>query len=1453
MPNFIETIDFIEKTSDSIVEKGRRFELLIKNYLLTDPQYSFSDVFLWREWENRPQHVDTGIDIVAKTHDLGEFWAIQCKFYAEDTVLTKKSIDSFFTASGQSFTVNGEIYHFNQRIIVATTENWSLHAKAAITNQNIPVLYIGFSDLENSPVDWNALLNQVTGQRALVKKSLRPHQETAIQDVAKGLQSADRGKLIMACGTGKTFTSLKIAEKMLPDHGIVLFLVPSIALLSQSLREWTAESERDLHFVAVCSDGKASQLDAEDIRVTDLSFPATTDIEKIKNYMERFKKSALSSRAFFVIFSTYQSIDVVSAWQKETLITFDLVICDEAHRTTGVTLAKNDESHFVKVHENKFIQAKKRLYMTATPRLFTDTAKKKAEENDAILCSMDDPAIYGENLHKLGFSTAVEKGLLSDYKVLVLAVPEDYVKQFGQQNLNSELSVEDKAKIIGFWNGLAKKFHGENNDDDLPYMRRAVAFAGRIKDSESMVKNFASVVQEYKQNNPDEIDLICAAEHVDGKMGIAARNSHLRWLKDEPKNLECRILSNARCLSEGVDVPALDAVIFLNPRNSKIDVVQSVGRVMRKSPNKKYGYVILPVVIPSQMSPEEALDKNEAFKVVWDVLQALRAHDDRFQAMINKIELNRAIPDNLSFNVIGQEIAEESAPYGANSSQFAINFDVTSWKNALFAKLVLKCGERRYWEDWAKDIADIAERHIKRLNDLLKSGIYQVAFSEFLTGLQQQINPSIQQHEAIEMLAQHLITKPVFDALFENYEFTQKNPVSQAMQKMLSILEEQTLEEERKTLEKFYDSVRKRASGIDNSAGKQRVIIELYDKFFKSAFPRLSERLGIVYTPVEVVDFIVQSAAVALQREFGKSLGDEGVHILDPFSGTGTFIVRLLQSGLIAKENLLRKYETELHANEIVLLAYYIAAVNIEEAFHELNQSDYLPFNGMVLTDTFQMYEKRDWVDVQVLPENNERVEKQKATPIQIIIGNPPYSVGQSSANDNNQNLAYFSLDNRITETYAKFSNATSIRNLYDAYIRAIRWASDRVKDKGIIAFVTNGSFIDTNSMAGLRKCLVDEFTNIYCFNLRGNIRKFNKAEGQNIFGQSSMTPIAITFFIKNPAKKGNCELFYHDIGDCLSQKEKLNIIMGFKNIDNVDWQKIKPNKSHDWINQRSDDFSTFISLGDKKNKAEKMFFNSYSLGIATGRDTWAYNFAKSNLANNMQRMIAFYNSQVDAYHAIPKNERPDVDQFIDFDAEKISWARGTKQSLQRNKPGIFNEACIIKSMYRPFCKQWLYFDRQFNEMIYQMSKIFPNPDTENLVICVPSLGARRDFSVFISNTLPDLHIFESGSQCFPLYIYEESTATEGLFSQNTSHWQRRDAINDDILRDYRAHYADSRIDKTAIFYYIYGVLHDSEYKTNYAADLKKMLPRIPYMPDFWQYSDNFVRIRIYRHKNFQN
>ncbi|WP_256386453.1 helicase-related protein, partial [Hydrocoleum sp. CS-953] len=481
-------------------------------------------------------------------------------------------------------------------------------------------------------------------------------------------------------------------------------------------------------------------------------------------------------------------------------------------------------------------------------------------------------------------------------------------------------------------------------------MKRAVAFSRSIKDSQKIVKLFAEIINQYQQLNPDDEEFLqCELDHVDGKHNSLERNGKLEWLKADTNTQEniCRILSNARCLSEGVDVPALDAVMFLTPRNSVVDVVQSVGRVMRKAEGKKYGYIILPVGIPADISPDIALKDNQKYKVIWQVLQALRAHDDRFNNTVNKIDLNKRRPEQVSIVGVG---GKENDNYGGKNVdgsykqlELNLNFPVEEWRDAIYAKIVVKCGNRRYWEDWAKDVAKIAENHISIIKGLLvgangNSSIKQV-FDDFLGGLHQNINPNVTEDEAIEMLSQHLITKPVFDALFEGYEFTKFNPVSQTMQKMLDVLEGESLEKEVRGLEKFYDSVRERASGIDNAEGKQKVITELYDKFFRTAFPRLAERLGIVYTPVEVVDFIIKSADFALKKEFGLGLTDEGVHILDPFTGTGTFIVRLLQSGLIKKEDLSRKFGYELHANEIVLLAYYIAAINIEETYHFLSQS----------------------------------------------------------------------------------------------------------------------------------------------------------------------------------------------------------------------------------------------------------------------------------------------------------------------------------------------------------------------------------------------------------------------------------------------------------------------------------------------------------------------------------
>jgi len=981
---------------------GDKFERLFVNYLVTEPYYRdrFSDVWMWNEWPGRGRRPDTGIDLVAQERDGGGLCAIQCKFYAPEHRLEKADLDSFFATSGKS--------PFTSRIVVSTTDNWTKHAEDLLDDDRVPCVRIRLLDLDNSAIDWSQFsLSRPDRMRLRPKKQPMEHQNEAIRDVLRGLENSDRGKLIMACGTGKTFTALKIAEsftkglhKNSSHNGRILFLVPSIALMSQSLREWTVESSVPIHALAVCSDtavGKAS--DMEDFRVHDLPFPATTDSRKLSKQLVGLKET----RPLTVVFSTYQSIATVH--EAQTLHgapAFDLIVCDEAHRTTGVTLAGKDESHFVRVHDANYIKAEKRLYMTATPRIYMDATKSKAKEADAELCSMDDELLFGRELHRLGFGEAISRELLSDYKVMVLAVDEKFVSKTFQNELAAASKANGKGyddyfsdlvKITGCWNGLSKRMLTEDEKQllasDTAPMRRAVAFSRSIKASTQIKEMFSGIVDKYVENVPeDQRDamLRCEVDHVDGTMNALKRANLLDWLKadTDKEGHICRILSNARCLSEGVDVPSLDAVLFLNPRNSVVDVVQAVGRVMRRAEGKKYGYIILPIGIPADTSPEEALKDNDKYKIVWQVLQALRSHDERIEAAINKIDLTGRSPDNISIIGVGGDAGDDEQTDSGGTKekpeQFRLDFpNLDAWRDAIFARIVLKCGDRRYWESWAKDVAQIAERQVTRIKALLETDDDKIrrAFEKFLTGLRNNLNPSVSETDAIEMLAQHLITQPVFDALFEGYAFTQHNPVSKSMQKMLDILHASGLGKESESLEKFYTSVRLRASGIDNAESRQRIIVELYDKFFRTAFPRMAERLGIVYTPIEVVDFILKSADFALRQEFGVGLTDRGVHVLDPFTGTGTFIVRLLQGGFFSPQDIERKYKNELHANEIVLLAYYIAAVNIEYAYHLQRvqsgvREPYQPFEGIVLTDTFQLMEGRDSLNEQMFPDNVE-------------------------------------------------------------------------------------------------------------------------------------------------------------------------------------------------------------------------------------------------------------------------------------------------------------------------------------------------------------------------------------------------------------------------------------------------------------------------------------------------
>lgn len=1451
-------------------DQGDRLERLTKEFLTKDSIQSrlYKKVYLWKDWDGRENFGDIGIDLVAENVD-GGVTAIQCKFYDEHSTIAKEHIDSFISASGRK--------PFTHRIIVSTTDKWSKNAEKMLEEQRFPVQRMGLQTFRDSNIDWSTYSLDDPGEQQVgykPHKELRPHQDIAITRTLKGLQKDDRGQLIMACGTGKTFTAIRLAEKFAEQnggHARVLFMVPSLALMSQSISEFSNEIEGPFHAYAVCSDSKVGRekkrgganADLADLRVEDLQLPATTDGAELAAAMN----ANPLDEGLEVVFSTYHSIDAVSEAQAAGVGEFDLIICDEAHRTTGVTLADESESNFVKIHDDNWVAGRKRVYMTATPKIFNEDTKFQASEKAAVLCSMDDMDTFGPVFYRIGFGEAVEKGLLTDYKVLVLGVSESQIATSFQNLLadeSNELAIDDVAKLVGCWNGLAKRRSGEleaSFGDDLEPMKRAVAFSRSIKDSQKIEREFEDLVRinlRNRENDDPTDDLGVQVRHIDGGFNAQSRAELLNWLKQEPNEEGpiCRILTNARCLTEGVDVPNLDAVLFLNPRNSMVDVIQAVGRVMRRAEGKKYGYIILPIAIPDGMSTAQALSDNKRYKVVWQVLQALRAHDERMDATIHQIELNASDPESIIVQTVDLAPKKEKDSIGANDTeapedsitpgeQTTLTFPAQEWKDGVYAKIVDKVGTREYWDDWSKDIATIAGRHITMIRHLLDEAApeseLRTVFAQFVEGLQQTLNPAIDEDQAIEMLAQHLITQPVFDAMFAGHRFTELNPISLAMQNVVDHLNANAaFEKERESLSAFYESVQRRVKDLDNAAAKQHVIKDLYDKFFQNAFPRIAERLGIVFTPVPVVDYILRSADAALRESFGKSLSDEGVSIIEPFVGTGTFITRLLQLGLIRPEDLERKYTRELFANEIVLLSYYIAAINIETVYGEVAKehglgSEYVPFNGMVLTDTFQLSESSHHLNLPAFRANSERAERELEQDIRVIVMNPPYSSGQNSANDNNQNEKYPKLDERIAETYAKNSSGANKNSIYDSYIRAIRWASDRVKDSGVIAFVSNGSFIDGNAADGLRKCLVDEFSKLYVYNLRGNQRtsgEQSRREGGKIFGSGSRTPVAICVLVKDPSHTGEAVLHYRDIGDYLSREEKLDIIAREGSIAHTEWEVIVPNEAADWINQRDENYDTYQPIGDRDTKGKPNtpgIFQLYSRGLATSRDAWVYNFSARAVEENVRRMIGVYNSQIDV-------EQPNMDPT------KIAWGDGLKSLLRRKVQIGYSAVAKRLSVYRPFCKQYVYFDAPLNERQYQLPRLFPTPTHENIAFGFTGRGATKEFSVLMVDTLPDLESI-SKAQWMSLYTYEPVVEEDGGFNLNlgggevVDGYTRKENITDTTLAAYRSTYGDESIAKEDIFYYIYALLHHPEYREKYAADLKKMLPRIPLVKGFWEYS----------------
>ncbi|HDR7260258.1 TPA: DEAD/DEAH box helicase [Bacillus paranthracis] len=1428
--SFVALINEIDTKEHTQRDRGTLFELLIAAYLEKEPMYARLFDKVWKLSEvpdnyNVPKK-DTGVDLVARKRETGELVAVQCKFYSTDTTIRKEHIDSFLNEVGKQY--------YSEGIIVTLTDKWSDNADNALKFRDKRIARISLAQLQESQIDWSSYsFNNPEKVKLQDKKTPRPHQDPAIESVVEGLKTADRGKLIMAPGTGKTYTSMAIAERMAAEKkGIfrVLYLVPSIQLLSQTLRSWNADTNFNMDSIAVCSDRKVTKEkgnnELEDIAAADLGYPATTDYKKLLEYQAHIENSD-STGEFLTVFSTYQSIDVIIEAQKNGFYDFDLVICDEAHRTTGATENGKEASAFTKVHSDNNIKTTKRLYQTATPRVYGEDARKKAEEMSVLIADMSDSEIYGEEFYRIGFGDAIRKDILTDYKVMVLAVDEEVIARRFQQMLarESELEFDDVTKIIGCWNGLVKR--KSHSDETLGEpMKRAIAFTGTIKDSKLITDMFSQVVDEYinEINDPNDIFSI-EIEHADGSMNALQKNEKISWLKADVSDHTCRILSNARFLTEGVDVPDLDAVMFLKPRKSKIDIAQAVGRVMRKAPGKDYGYVILPIGIPAGVDPNTVLDNNEKYRVVWEVLNALRSLDERFDATINKLELNKKKPEQIQ--VIGVGDAPEGGLVIPDPKDRQLEWSLTDedWselERAIYGKIVRKVGDVRYWEDWSKDVADIAQQHMMRIRVMLenKNSRAYSEFRKFVKSLRHNINNSISDNQAIEMLAQHLITKPVFEALFESYSFVLNNPVSRAMESMLTILAEHGLVKEQERLQNFYDSVRLRAEGIDNLKAKQDIIVQLYNKFFKVGFKETTESLGIVFTPVEAVDFIIESVNSILKRHFGKSLGSKGIHVLDPFTGTGTFIARVLQSGLISKEDLVRKYTKELHANEIVLLSYYIAAINIEETFHTLSGGDYLPFEGIVLTDTFESTERKDSFMDEMFDENNQRLKKQMEEPIFAIIGNPPYSAGSTDVNVNMGNNSYPYLDHAITNTYAKYSTSTSKNGIYDSYLRAFRWSSDRL-DKGVIGFVTNNSYIDAKSMDGVRASWYKEFNYIYIFNLRGDARsqgEQRRKEAGNIFGEGSRTGVAITLLVKDGSDVH--KILYSEIDDYLTKTQKLQTLINKKSIDNIKFIEISPDSNNDWINLRDEEYQKFLSIYEETSSS---IFIEKTLGVSTDRDSWVYGFNKDKVVSNVSKMVSNFNSEVKRLENVtdPKEKFAAANKDKSF----IKWAENLKKALYRSGKLSFNEENIVKSMYRPFTKKWFMYDEK---LISRSRKFKEMLGSDRRMIVLTGQGVKKQFSAFVTNKIPDYHVINNGQ----VFLIEDASTQGGLFSNTGSLSGEFNNISEKVAKDYN-------LSKEDLFYYVYAMLHHKEYLAKYENDLKKAVPRIPKVKQ----KEKFVKI----------
>ena len=1065
--------------------------------------------------------------------------------------------------------------------------------------------------------------------------------------------------------------------------------------------------------------------------------------------------------------------------------------------------------------------------------------RENVKKDDILRYSMDDEEKFGRDFYKYSFSKAIEEGVLSDYRIVVFKVPKHASKALRLEGERDETILSKEPDLPGKILGAFSSFYlnpenkkeylgdkllicsGEKQEkgEEEPAVKKAIIYTSSIKNSKWTADHFRQVLDLEGANLPEEA---LGVEHVDGTMDSKKRHDRLSWLESD-EGEKIKVLSNAKCLTEGIDVPNLDSVIFFNPRKSQIDITQAVGRAIRKAKGKEMGYVLIPVVVDDPDNADDILE-NSNYKVLWNVVQGLRSMDDRMDVAINVQQLQS---DAIS--------KPEKAGDGMEEARRPKQNELPLGADPVMAALLNHCGSSIFWEHWAGDVAKIVKSIKEEIESLLQNDeSLEKLYREFKKGMEDSLNKKeIKDLDLVDMLSQQVILAPIFEDLFENFKH---NPMAKALDPITEALSQRLEIEKDPVLSDLWSNVRQVSSYLKKHPdpnAKETLIRNFYNDFFNSAFKETTKKNGVVYTPSEIVDFMLFETARLLKEEFGEDFSSRNTQILDPFAGTGTFVARLIANkSLISEKALEAKYGKEgqgIWANEILLVPYYIMSLVVQNAYEGRRRAEGLEpqrdyFEGACFTDTFYSKEIAGTLINDPRFENNSATVKAEAKAlINVIVSNPPYS----SLNDNDH---YPDIDRRIKQTYARGTESNNANTLYNSYLRAFRWASDRIGNRGIVAFITPNAWITHKTFAAVRKSITQEFNDIFVVNLRGDDVRHHtdNGGGKNIF--NIQTPVAITFLVKNPKKDHRGKILYVQTKDNATKEEKLSQLLAWKK--EIQWEKVEPDLHYDWFKQRSEEFKELIPVYEKNGKKfdpkADSIFTAMSAGLKTGSDPWLYNFSKEELLKNATTIISSYEEQRKKWE---KGGKPkDVKDFIEKDETKIHWTDEILNKLARNqKIEDVKPELIRTTLYRPFIKNNLYHDPSLIERTYQIPKLFP-AGKENKCILISE--GTPSLSTLMTDSLPDLDVF-SHTQALPLYWYKEEGKSSLLDEKND---ERRSAISLKALDLFRSVYKDPSISPKDVFYYVYGILNSEEYREKWKNDFIHDFPHIPLSRNFSEF-----------------